>query len=133
MVEPQYHHLTSRIDQNVLVLTVTETRLQEEDTANALLEELLDAVAQSGMQKVVVDLQHLKYMSSVAFRPLLRLRGVLQELGGHMLLCGLTPVVGDIFYTTKMLSPSGSFESPFQMEPNASAAVERLNRAGADQ
>jgi len=132
MAQPQYRHLTGRVDQNVLVLTITETELQDERIAEALLRELLDAVTQFAIHKVVIDMQHIKYISSVAFRPLLRLRGRLQESGGRMILCGLTPVVGDIFYTTKLLSPSGAFEAPFQMESDVAAAVERLNRAVAD-
>ncbi len=40
-----------------------------------------------------------------------------------MILCGLTPAVGDIFYTTKMLSPSGSLDAPFHMEADVAAAA----------
>ncbi len=129
MTESQYRHLTARIEQDVLVVTITDTELQDEKLADALLQELLDAVTQSAMRKVVIDMQQIKYVSSVAFRPLLRLRSKLKETGGRMILCGLTPLVGDIFYTTKMLSPSGSFEAPFQMEPDVTAAVEQLTRA----
>jgi anti-anti-sigma factor len=132
MAEPQYHHLTANIDQNVLVLTITETELQDENLAAALGEELLDAVTEFTVSKVVIDMQRLNYMSSVAFRPLLRLRSKLQETGGRMILCGLSPVVGDIFYTTKMLNTSGVFEAPFQMEADVAAAVNRLNREVAD-
>jgi anti-anti-sigma factor len=132
MAEPQYHHLTANIDQNVLVLTITETELQDENLADALGEELLDAVTEFTVSKVVIDMQRLNYMSSVAFRPLLRLRSKLQETGGRMILCGLSPVVGDIFYTTKMLNTSGVFEAPFQMEADVAAAVNRLNREVAD-
>src|SRR5690349_8639259 len=128
MAEPQYRHVTGRIDQGVLVLTITETELQEEKLADAILQELLDAVTHFAVHKVVVDMHNLKYLSSVAFRPLLRLRGKLQETGGRMILSGLTPMVGDIFYTTKMLSPTGSFQAPFQMEPDVAAAINRLNR-----
>jgi anti-anti-sigma factor len=132
MAEPQYRHLTGRIDQNVLVLTITETEVQDEKLADALLQEFLHVVTQFAGHKVVVDMQKVKYLSSVAFRPLLRLRGKLQETGGQMILCGLTPVVGDIFYTTKMLSPSGSLQAPFHMEPDVAAAIDRLNRDAAD-
>jgi anti-anti-sigma factor len=131
MAENQYRHLTARVEETVLVLTITETALQDEAVADGLLQELLDALAQSALN-VVVDMHNLKYVSSVAFRPLLRLRGKLQESGGRMILCGLTPAVGDIFYTTRMLSPSGSFVAPFQMEPDLAAAVDRLKREGPD-
>jgi len=108
------------------VLTITSTDLQDEKLADALAEELLDAVAQFGMHQIVLDMQRLRYISSVAFRPLLRLRSKLKEIGGRMILCGLTPAVGDIFFTTKMLSPTGSFEAPFQMAADVAAAVAQL-------
>lgn len=132
MAKPEYHYLTAKVEQNVLVLTITETHLQEEKVAEALLQELLNAASQLAVRNVVVDMHHIEYMSSVAFRPLLRLRGKLQESGGRLILCGLTPFIGDIFYTTKMLSPSGSLDAPFQMEADVAAAIERLNREGAD-
>jgi anti-anti-sigma regulatory factor len=77
-------------------------------------------------------MQKVKILSSVAFRPLLRLRSKLQESGGQVILCGLTPVVGDIFYTTKMLSPGGSYQALFQIEADVAAAVNRLNRDAAE-
>ncbi len=132
MAEPPYRHVMARVAENVLVLTITESQLQDEKSADALLHELLDAVSQFAVYKVVIDMQQIKYLSSVAFRPLLRLRSRLQENGGRMILCGLTLLVGDIFYTTKMLSSCGSFAAPFQMEPDVAAAVARLNREAAD-
>ena len=128
MAEPHYQHLKAGVDQNVLVLTITERELQDEGLADALGEEFLEAVAQFTAHQVVIDMRNLKYMSSVAFRPLLRLRSKLQKSGGRMILCGLAATVGDIFYTTKMLSKSGVFEAPFETEPDVAAAVERLNR-----
>jgi anti-anti-sigma factor len=133
MAEPQYRHLTTRVEQTVLVMTLTDPQLQDEKLAAEILQEFLDALGQFASQRVVIDMQHIQYLSSVAFRPLLRLRAKLQENGGRMILCGLTPVVGDIFYTTKMLSPSGSFDAPFQMEPDVAAAVDRLNQQAANQ
>jgi anti-sigma B factor antagonist len=132
MATSEYHYLTAKVERNVLVLTITATHLQGERVAAALLEELLKAASEFAAQKIVIDMQQIQYMSSVAFRPLLVLRGRLQRSGGRMILCGLTPYIGDIFYTTKMLSPSGSLDAPFQMEVDAAAAIERLNRAEAD-
>lgn len=72
------------------MLTIIETALQDEHLAEDLLQELLAALAQFAVNKVVVDMQNLKYVTSVAFRPLLRLRSKLQETRGGLMLCGLT-------------------------------------------
>jgi anti-anti-sigma factor len=126
MTQTAYHHLQSRIEQGVLVLTVTAPTIQDEGLAEALREELLAAVA--GAAQVVIDFQHTKYLSSVAFRPLLSLRQRLRETGGRLILCGLSAAIGDVFYTTRLVDESGSFSAPFQLEPDVAAAVARLNR-----
>jgi anti-anti-sigma factor len=132
MSEPPLRHTTIRTEQGVLVLTITAMELQTEPTADTLLQEMLAAVEQHAAGRVVIDLQNIKYISSVAFRPFLFLRRKLQETGGRMILCGLSSVVGDVFYTTRMVSRDGSFAAPFEMEADAAAAIVRLQNA-ADQ
>jgi anti-anti-sigma factor len=119
-------HLTSRTQEGVLVLTITENSVEGEEVPEALRQEMLAAVAKTNARKVVVDFQQTQYISSAAFRPLLALRRKLQEVGGRMLVCGLNPVVGDVFYTTRMISTGASFTAPFEMEPDVAAAVARL-------
>jgi anti-anti-sigma factor len=111
----------------VQVLTFTTRQIQDEKTAEAILLELLELIEQNRSRKVVIDLQNIKYISSVAFRPLLNIRRKLQEMGGRLVLCGLSSVIGDVFYTTKLVSADGSFAAPFELEPDASAAIARLN------
>ncbi len=130
MTPPPYRYLKSSTEQGVLVLTVTATKIQDEELGNALREELVAAVAEAGAQKVVVNFQHTVYVSSVAFRPLLHLRQKLQATGGRLILCGLSPVIGDLFYTTRLASSTGS-TAPFQLEPDVAAAVARLNNPSA--
>jgi anti-anti-sigma factor len=122
------HYIKSSTEQGVVVITVTEPRLQSDDVAEALRQEMLAAVTRSGLRKVVVNFQHVKYVSSSAFRPLLSLRRKLHEEGGQVVLCGLTSAVGDIFYTTRMVDPNGSPRVLFDMETDVPAAVARLNR-----
>jgi len=126
MSQTKYRHLTSRIDTGVLVITITETQLQDEKLAQAIQDELLSVVKESGLFSLVVDLQQIRYISSVAFRPLLRLRRHVHESNGRLILCGLSRIVGDVFFTTKLVSPDGSFVAPFEMEADAAQAVARI-------
>ena len=127
MPEVRTTYVTSRIDQEVQVLTFTTKHIQDEKTADAILLELLELIEHNRSRKVVIDLQNIKYISSVAFRPLLNIRRKLHEMGGRLVLCGLSSVVGDVFYTTKLVSADGSFAAPFELEPDATAAIARLN------
>ena len=128
MAQPHYPHLTGSTEQGVLVLTITETKIEGEEIAEALREEMLASLAASNSHDVVVDFQHAQYISSAAFRPLLNLRRQPQPGGGRIVLCGLSEAVGDVFLTTRMVSDSGDITPLFEMEPDVAAAIARLQR-----
>jgi anti-anti-sigma factor len=118
--------LESTIENGVLVLTIVRQQIEGEDLAAGLKQELLEAVARSGLNRVVLDLRNTRYVSSVAFWPLLALRRQLNDQGGRLLLCGLTGAVHDIFTSTKMITGSGSLNAPFEVAPDRATAVARL-------
>lgn len=122
--------LQSSVDQGTLVLTITQPRIQGEEIALQLREQMQNAVAQAGVNRIVVDLQHVRYLSSVAFWPLLNLRRQMRDSGGRMIICGLNGDLEDIFTTTKMISTGGSVDAPFEVAPDAAAALERMKAEG---
>jgi anti-anti-sigma factor len=87
---------------------------------------MLSEVDRAGVNRVVIDLQHARYLSSVAFWPLLSLRRQLIDAGGRLIICGLSGDIEDIFMTTKMISPGGEVDAPFEVAPDAAAAMARL-------
>src|SRR5439155_25604355 len=117
-------------EQAVLVLTITEPQLQGDTLVDSLRRELRAAISQPGAQKVVLDFRLVKSISSEAFRPLLSLRRVLGEAGGHMVLCNLSPVVAKTFQVTRLITTSRWSTPPFEMEQDVAADVARLDRAG---
>jgi anti-anti-sigma factor len=119
--------LVARVEHGVLVLNVTRQQIEGEEIANRLREELLAAVTSHAATKVVLDLQHTRYVSSIAFWPLLALRRQLHEQGGRLIICGLTGAVHDVFTTTRMVSSSGSTDAPFETAPDRETAVARLS------
>src|SRR5207249_3816898 len=123
MAERTYRYLESRTEHGILVLTLKATHIQDDDVAEALRQEMLAALADAGCRDVVVDFRHTRYLSSVAFRPLLALHRQLQQRGGCLVLCHLSPTVGDVFYTTRLVSGSGATNAPFELEPDLDAAL----------
>ncbi len=119
-------YLTTSVESGVLILAITRRQIEGEGLAQALKEELLTAVTSSGLVKVVLDLQQTRYVSSIAFWPLLALRRHLIEQSGRLILCGLNGAVLDVFSSTKMVSGSGSTTAPFEVAPDRAAAVTRL-------
>ncbi|HWG46704.1 MAG TPA: STAS domain-containing protein [Gemmataceae bacterium] len=119
--------LQSVLHQGVLVLTITRTRIQGEEIAEGLREEMRSALERAGVNRVVIDLQHARYLSSVAFWPLLSLRRQLLDAGGHLIICGLCDDVEDVFTTTKMISTGGAVDAPFEVAADVASAVARLS------
>ncbi len=119
--------LQCSVEQGVLVLAIVQPRIQGEEIAQALREELHAAVAQTGISRVVIDLQHARYLSSVAFWPLLSLRRQLLDAGGRLMICGLSGDVEDVFTTTKMISTGGEVDAPFEVAADVASAVARLS------
>jgi anti-anti-sigma factor len=118
--------LECTLERGVLVLTVTGPSIQGEEVAEALRKEMLAAVDRAKPKGIVIDLSRARYVSSIAFWPLLSLRRRQQEQGGRLIICGLTGAVADVFHTTKMVSSSGAPDAPFEVADNRDEAVNRL-------
>ena len=123
-----YAHLKCSTPQDVLVLTITEPQLQGDALAETLRQEMIHAVSTTGSKKVAVDLEHVKYCSSVGFRPLLSLRRKVQELHGRLVLCNLSREVTEVFRATRMImSGPRSSGFVFEAQPTLAAAIASLN------
>jgi anti-anti-sigma factor len=129
MSEPCYKHLQTRSEQDVLVLTCADREIRTDEQAKEVTDELLDAVQQTGLLKVVLDLHRLHYISTVAFTPLLQLHNFLKARKGRVMLCCLTPNVAEVLQITRMISMTGSFPALFEQRPTVTAAIAHLNEA----
>jgi anti-anti-sigma factor len=127
MLEPHYHHLKTATDRSVLVVTITTPLLLDEDVADALRHDLLAALAaHAASTKVVLNCRHVRSLSEAAFRPLISLNRTVQERHGHLLLCGLSPLVAEVLRMSDLLGDKPGDPAPFEAEDELSAAVTRL-------
>lgn len=115
------------LQNGVLVLTIQARQLEGEEIAAELRQQLIAAAEAYDLAQIVIDLQHVQYISSVALGPLLALRKKLRERDGQIIICNLSRSVGDVFYATKLVGSSGNFTSPFDMASDVASAVARLN------
>ncbi len=124
MPEPRYRYLKTRSERGVLILTPTPAQLRGDEMAQQLTDDMLAAVEHADAKRVVVNLEHVAYLTSANFRPLLALRKKL-EPGGRIVLCSLTKTLFDIFETTKMVGSGGSSSSRalFLARPDEESAV----------
>jgi anti-anti-sigma regulatory factor len=127
MAQPEFKHLKRRVEQGVLVLTLTDVEITSEGVTEDLRLELLAAVGSQESPKVVIDFQRVKLISTTCLRALLSFRRHLREKGGQPLLCNLCTQVAEVLFTTRMISPTPSALIPFAMAPDVSAAVAHLS------
>lgn len=128
MAPPEFQHLSCRADEGVLVITLTESRLQGDDLSDAVRQELYAAVDHCHIDRVILDFQHVKYLGSAGFRPLLSLLRKLRETGGAMIFCNLSPDVLDVFYATRLITSSRATLAPFEHALDLDDALQRLRR-----
>ena len=120
--------LESSREGDILILTVAARQIEGEETAQRLKEELTTIVEASGLSEVILDLTATRYLSSIAFWPLLTLRKYLAARKGRLVLCGLTGAVEEVFMSTKMISSTGSADAPFEVATDRAAALAKLKR-----
>jgi anti-anti-sigma factor len=131
MLEPSYRHLRTDTDRGVLVLTIAEPLLLDDALVDALRRDLLAAVAYHQPKKVVLDFQHVRAVSSAAFRPVISLHRRVQEADGQLILCHLCGMAEEVFRITGLISDDPADCPPLATEPDRPAAVARLKRADA--
>jgi anti-anti-sigma factor len=119
-----YRHIKTATDRGVLALTITSSQLLDDVIADGFLQELLAAVAQAGIQKVVVDFQAVKAICTGVFQALLELKAHIQKTSGRLVLCGLSPAVQEVFHLAGLAAGAGA---PFETSPDVEAAVATLN------
>ena len=123
-----FRHISLQKDRDVLILAIELKRVASYESAETMGRELIEAVEAEGAQKVVVDLSRVEYMSSVGYGPLISLRGWLREAGGRLILCGLSPVVHQMFEATRLLINPHSPQSLFEFTDTVSKAVAMLQQ-----
>ena len=119
-------YLSSRTEQGVLVLTLTQPQLRGDALAHALRRVLQDAVDEAGALQVVLDFHRVTTLSSEALRPLLSLRRHLRMAGGRLVLCNLSPAVGEVFHATRQISVDRVSTGAFEVCPDVPSAIASL-------
>jgi len=116
----------SHVQCPVVVLTFTENQILGDELADLLRDQLLAVAVQSQARNAVLDFQHVTFLSSAGFRPLLSLHRLLRQQNGKLLLCGLCPEVYEIFEVTRLICTKGVTRAPFEVFPDVPSAVASL-------
>jgi anti-anti-sigma factor len=115
----------------VLVLTLLDEKIQGDELADALRDEMIEAATRETADKVVLDFGLVDVITSAGLRPLLQLRTHLKEKGGRVALCGLSEQVADVLRTTRLITSSAAGPVIFETAPDVAEAVALLNKPAA--
>ena len=116
----------SHVQCPVVVLTFTDDQILGDELADVIRDQLLAVAVQSQARNAILDFQHVKFLSSAGFRPLLSLHRLLRQQNGKLLLCGLCPEVYEIFEVTRLITTKGITRAPFEVYPDVPSAVASL-------
>jgi anti-anti-sigma factor len=133
MPEATSRHVNSRTEQGVLVLTLVTPQLRGDTLVRAVQQEMFAAVQQADTHQVVLDCQRLASLSSEGMRPLLMLRRRVQDAGGRLVLCNLSPGVESTFRATRLISTNRTTTTAFEVSPSVAMAVATLSTPPAEQ
>jgi anti-anti-sigma factor len=132
MAQPQTPRVQSRVQDGVLVVTITEPRLHGDKVTHGLRRDLQALIDSASATRVVLDFGSVVSLSSEAFRPLLSLRRRLSEAGGRLVLCNLSPQVAQAFQATRLVGGLRTSSAAFDVQPDIDSAIGSLTRGPAD-
>lgn len=107
---------------SILIATVTESCLRDEDNIEQFGVELNQTIENYGVVWFVLDLQHVTLISSSAIGKLIGLHRGLHRRQGRLALCGLTATVHKVLQTAKLIDY-------FNVASTVNDAVESLKEA----
>jgi anti-anti-sigma factor len=125
---PHFDHLRVSNHNDVLVLTFLDAELSADETVHSLRMEVLTAISDPAVCKVIIDLQHVRYLGSAAMRPFLTLKHKLKERGGRVVLCGLAPVLLEVLRVTRLVAQDHGLTGIFESVSDVPAALARLGQ-----
>lgn len=109
------------VDRSTLVVTVLVEQLRDITIVQSLRDGILAAIETSQVSNVVIDLQNVKNIGSVAFLAFLAIR---RHSGiDRIVLCNLSELLQELFQMCKLIATSGGKSAPFEQAANVQEAL----------
>jgi len=113
--QPPSHWLEVETVADVAVARFTRPRLLEEDTVQAVGQELLRLAEDTGCRKFVLNFGRVESLTTAFFSKLVALHRQVERQGGRLVLCQVSPFVREIFKILELPRPVAVYEG----EPEA--------------
>jgi anti-anti-sigma regulatory factor len=116
--------LESRSVQGAEVLTITRPQLLDPGCVGHVCRLIRKAIRRTGALRVILDWQHVKFVSEAVTAPLRELQRFLTGRGGQLLLSGLRPRVAHAFRLTGLIGWGGGQAGLLEIAPDVPAGPE---------
>lgn len=94
--------LELRDEDDVLVITLTKSKIVDEPVFEQIGKELNDAIAQAVSKKIVLDFQRVEFMSSGMIGRLVAFNNNCKQAGVKLKLCNVSDNLMEVFRITKL-------------------------------
>jgi anti-sigma B factor antagonist len=102
MTAPSPHRLEVEHVGDVTVARFTDQKILDEQTVQAIREQLFGLVDGSGRCKLFLDFGGVEYLSSHILGELITLNKQVNAAGGQLVLCNIDPQIYEVFEITKL-------------------------------
>jgi anti-sigma B factor antagonist len=102
MTAPSDKHLEVEQIGDVTVARFTDKKILDEQTLQAIREQLFGLVGELGRCKLLLDFGSVEYLSSPILGELITLHKQVNAAGGQLMLCNIDPQIYEVFEITKL-------------------------------
>ena len=99
---PQGPRLMTSMEGDVAVVSFLDGRILDESNVQAIGKELNDLVEKKYILKMVLDFAKVSHLSSAVIGKIIALYKKLAKENGQLKLCGLNPVIREVFQVTQV-------------------------------
>ena len=111
-------------DGSTLIATILEKRMRDVGPVQQIKSELLSAIEAHSAKFVIVNLQHVEFVGSVAFLAFLAIR---RQAGvERVVLCNIDDRVREVFQLCKLIPDDARPTAPFEVANSLAAATALL-------
>ncbi len=107
-----------------LIVTILEKRMRDAGPVQQIKDEILSAITAHSPRNVIVNLQQVEYVGSVAFLAFLAIRR--QGSIERIVLCNLADNVREVFQLCKLIPDGTRPGAPFEVAESLAAATASL-------
>lgn len=122
-----YEYIRLGEHDGAVVIELLARKLNDEELVAPTREEVIRAIKEAETPRVILDMQHVEFLTSVAVLPFFEFRRLAEELGGRIVLANLHTVVAEVLTVTQLIVENRAHARHLTVAADLDSAVEALN------